>query len=366
MSAPAPPDAVVAAARSVTDVFAHFGLPARLSGTLPDPERPLSLSFHSGRSAGVALRAWMLRCVETLAPLYATSRMRFCAVEKAGELAHADQRFLVVGGGGGADEGGGKEEPIAFLSFRWDVEEGRPVMYIYELFVDAAARSRRIGLQLMCYAERLAALNNVSDVMLTVFDCNQAALKLYRQRLSYVSFYQTVRAASALRGAPILRKRPFSCAGVAGAAALCAARCAEVWGGRGLHDISSDRCALSCSARAGCGALCGGRAHLGGAATSRTRAVRRSGASTTPDTRSSSSILQTRPSREGQSGGEEQWEREKLGGFSAFLLCTQKPPRLQGLHAEELQRMIKQCCWSCDDATPAAPHARKSLTKQML
>lgn len=72
---------------------------------------------------------------------------------------------------------------VAFLSFRWDVEEDVAIMYVYELFVEKCMRGRGIARALMLYAEDICDKVGVFRIMLTVFSGNEAAMKLYGQGL---------------------------------------------------------------------------------------------------------------------------------------------------------------------------------------
>lgn len=93
------------------------------------------------------------------------------------ELTHEHQRVLVA-----SDDDG----RVAFLSFRFDIEFGSPVLYVYELFVERRARRRGLGVALMRAAEDIAAALNIPALMLTAFVANGAAMRLYREKLGCV------------------------------------------------------------------------------------------------------------------------------------------------------------------------------------
>lgn len=96
--------------------------------------------------------------------------------EKKREIRHPHQRYLIA-----ANERSG--ERLAYLSYRWDVEEGQPVMYVYELYVEHRVRGKRVAYALMKVAEELCRKLSVACIMLTVFCENQPAMALYQSRL---------------------------------------------------------------------------------------------------------------------------------------------------------------------------------------
>lgn len=164
---------LVRAASAVRDIFNELNLPTTLPHCHVDEVR---LHFHTSRTIPAHLTKWIFNSVLTLRPMYEASIIGWDADEKWRDLYHSDQRFIIASHPDFAGE-------FAFLSFRWDVEDRLPVMYIYELFVNAAARGKRVALALMWFAERLCVVNHIHCIMLTVFNDNTAALKLYRDSL---------------------------------------------------------------------------------------------------------------------------------------------------------------------------------------
>lgn len=164
---------LIKSASSVRDAFRDLAL----QPTLPECRiQGVELKFYWGQELPKELAEWMFSCVLTLRPMYDDSRMPWDSDEKLSELYHPQQRFIVASH---PNHGG----HFAFLSFRWDIDERRPVMYVYELFVNGSARGNRVAYALMQAAERLCVACRVHHIVLTVFDVNTAALKLYRDRL---------------------------------------------------------------------------------------------------------------------------------------------------------------------------------------
>ena len=68
--------------------------------------------------------------------------------------------LLVVRRGGG--------EPVAFCHFRFDVELGDAVLYLYEMHVEAAWRGAGLGRRMMAALRRIAREAGMDRVLLTV------------------------------------------------------------------------------------------------------------------------------------------------------------------------------------------------------
>lgn len=168
-----PPSEIVLRAQAVTDPVAELNMTLELPYTRLGNVR---LRSCTGSALSNADCEWMLEIVKELKGLYAKSGMGWDEVEKRNELRHPSQRFLIAS----HEELG---ERIAFLSYRWDVEEEQSVMYVYELGVADVARGNRIGYALMEYAEDLCRKLSVGCIMLTVFVQNRAAMSLYREKL---------------------------------------------------------------------------------------------------------------------------------------------------------------------------------------
>ncbi|KAG6336938.1 hypothetical protein ID866_2132 [Astraeus odoratus] len=68
---------------------------------------------------------------------------------------------------------------VAYTIFRFDREEGRDVIYCYELQVSKHARRCGLGKLLTQHLSDIGAKWNMEKVMLTVFKANQSALAFY-------------------------------------------------------------------------------------------------------------------------------------------------------------------------------------------
>ena len=69
--------------------------------------------------------------------------------------------------------------PDAFVHMRYELEGSVPVVYVYEIQVDARRQGRQLGRRLMAAVESLARSLGFPMVMLTVFSGNERAKKCY-------------------------------------------------------------------------------------------------------------------------------------------------------------------------------------------
>lgn len=77
--------------------------------------------------------------------------------------------------------------PVAFCSFRYTLGDidAAPILYVYELQLESAVQRAGLGRFVMSLVELLAWRAQMLRVVLTVFQSNTPALKLYRDRLHY-------------------------------------------------------------------------------------------------------------------------------------------------------------------------------------
>ena len=99
-------------------------------------------------------------------------------------MALPDLRYLLVkASSGGEGKAGSPVE--GFLSFMLTYEDGREVVYCYEIHLASGLCGSGLGKQMMEVMEGIGKRVGVEKVMLTVFVENRGALKFY-ERLGYV------------------------------------------------------------------------------------------------------------------------------------------------------------------------------------
>lgn len=69
--------------------------------------------------------------------------------------------------------------PIAFVQYRFVIEDDQEVLYVYELQLTEAARRKGLGKFLMQFIELVARKSGMKGVMLTVQRLNKGALNFY-------------------------------------------------------------------------------------------------------------------------------------------------------------------------------------------
>eukprot|EP00249_Psilotum_nudum_P022989 c28714_g1_i4 orf=637-1455(-) len=74
---------------------------------------------------------------------------------------------------------------VAFVQYRFLVEEELPVLYVYELQLEQCVQGRGLGKFLMQLLELIAHRNNMKSVMLTVQKRNTLAMNFYIRKLRY-------------------------------------------------------------------------------------------------------------------------------------------------------------------------------------
>lgn len=147
---------------------------------------------------------WVFKSIEAaLRPMYDQSRMGWDSGAKKREMRSPEQRYVVAYSSGNASVP--TEHPIGFVSYRVlkddseneDTERLRTkhssgvsdevgyVMYIYELFVAEQARRQGVAQKLMEKIQQICWGINVHKIVLTVFETNAAAMRLYRDRLGF-------------------------------------------------------------------------------------------------------------------------------------------------------------------------------------
>lgn len=82
---------------------------------------------------------------------------------------------------------GSKIDVVAgFLHYRFLVEEGVPVLYVYELQLESHIQGKGVGNFLMQLVELIALKNKMAAVLLTVQKANVSAMKFYMDKLGYI------------------------------------------------------------------------------------------------------------------------------------------------------------------------------------
>ncbi|KAM3374493.1 N-alpha-acetyltransferase 40 isoform X1 [Capsicum galapagoense] len=75
---------------------------------------------------------------------------------------------------------------VAFVHYRFTIEEEIPVLYVYELQLEHRVQGKGLGKFLMVLIELIAQKSKMSAVVLTVQKANTIAMNFYRNKLRYL------------------------------------------------------------------------------------------------------------------------------------------------------------------------------------
>jgi ribosomal protein S18 acetylase RimI-like enzyme len=131
---------------------------------------------------------------------YAASSGGWSRPKKRKEMKLPDMKYLILRDGAGhasdasqhedpaeADKPsapagpGNKTDVLGFLSFMVTYEDGKDVVYCYEIHLSPRARGRGLGVLLMTRMEEIGRLVGVEKAMLTVFKANATARRFYEK-----------------------------------------------------------------------------------------------------------------------------------------------------------------------------------------
>ncbi|MCD7453451.1 40S ribosomal protein S3-1 [Datura stramonium] len=85
-----------------------------------------------------------------------------------------------------ADRMDDKGQLVAFVHYRFTIEEEIPVLYVYELQLEKRVQGKGLGKFLMVLIELIAQKSKMSAVVLTVQKANMIAMNFYRNKLRYL------------------------------------------------------------------------------------------------------------------------------------------------------------------------------------
>ncbi|PKY02079.1 GNAT family acetyltransferase Nat4 [Aspergillus campestris IBT 28561] len=128
----------------------------------------------------------------TSAEAYQNSSIGWAPVAKKKEMRLPDMRYIVVRGRESpstarddADGGKAKDPFVGFLSFMVTYEDGKEVIYCYEVHIKPEAQRQGLGRWLLLAFEDVGRRVGLEQAMLTCFCSNEAAVRCYNA-LGYV------------------------------------------------------------------------------------------------------------------------------------------------------------------------------------
>ncbi|KAJ5610534.1 hypothetical protein N7510_007253 [Penicillium lagena] len=190
-------------ALTIEEFISHYvgpsaNTPAASNATRPSPPSDVYSAANISRRN---LEACLDLVEQTSGAAYAASSMGWSRSKKRQEMQLPDMKFIIIRGKGADtaaspnnnDNDADNDQPSAtakgdpvlgFLSFMVTYEDGKEVVYCYEIHLSPAARGRGLGRELMERMERIGRAVGVEKAMLTVFESNETACRFY-YRLGY-------------------------------------------------------------------------------------------------------------------------------------------------------------------------------------
>jgi N-alpha-acetyltransferase 40 len=160
---------------------------ALVAPSTPDlAKKPVQLSFESSASLSLeTLEACFNLIEESSADHYRTGGVGWHPAHKKDEMKLPDLKYLLVKRKDPASGGKDGERVEGFISFMITYEDGKEVIYCYEIHLSPALRGSGVGKHLMSVFEEIGRNVGMEKTMLTVFKRNQDAVGFYDQ-LEYV------------------------------------------------------------------------------------------------------------------------------------------------------------------------------------
>ncbi|KAK9829861.1 hypothetical protein WJX72_008317 [[Myrmecia] bisecta] len=134
------------------------------------------LRFYGSEELPKPLLEWAFRLCKTNMQALYEGVWGWGDSQKRQQLSDPGARFLLAFLPASA---GQAEEAVAYVHFRFEVENDAPVVYIYELQLEERAQRKGLGQFLMKLVELAARKHHMHWLMLTVMKANTAAMQLY-------------------------------------------------------------------------------------------------------------------------------------------------------------------------------------------
>lgn len=138
----------------------------------PWDDKQIDIRTYTARSIGKECLEWAFQLCKGNMEAFYEPVWGWNDEKKREELQDEAARYLVAN----STEG---NEPLGYVHIRFEVEETRPVLYVYELQISPQAQSRGLGKLLMAAVEIVARKTEMACVMLTVLKGNARAVNFY-------------------------------------------------------------------------------------------------------------------------------------------------------------------------------------------
>lgn len=116
---------------------------------------------------------------------YTGSSFGWSPSKKIKEMQLPDMRYMILRRGPREVSEGGSAQPLGFLSFMVTYEDGKEVLYCYEIHLSPDVQGQGLGEQMMRRFASIGSRIGLEKAMLTVFKSNTQAVRFY-DKLGYV------------------------------------------------------------------------------------------------------------------------------------------------------------------------------------
>ena len=139
-----------------------------------DPKYTISSIKMSNRPHHI--QEWVFEMIKASVSHFYDDSCPWFDHEKRAEILHPDMWNILASTG---------DCNLGFLNFRFDMDEGYDVVYVYEVQVDPQAQRMGIGTLLVRIVEKIAFENKITKVVLTSHRKNTVSQKFFREKLGY-------------------------------------------------------------------------------------------------------------------------------------------------------------------------------------
>lgn len=170
--------AAVKAANAEEDLLAPYAAFAAFKATDGWNAR---ISFAAvARVPEATMDACLALTERNMASLYEDAGWGWNSGVKRRELSHPDARYLLASAGEDAEA-----ELAGFAHFRFEAEDGRASLYVYEIQIAAHAQGHGLGRRLMQIMELIARRQGMGWMLATVFVENQGSMRFFCDRCKF-------------------------------------------------------------------------------------------------------------------------------------------------------------------------------------
>ncbi|OJJ71247.1 hypothetical protein ASPBRDRAFT_30973 [Aspergillus brasiliensis CBS 101740] len=168
----------------ISPEFLTYTTPSTSSSSSPeeeDKEQKYKLSIYDAATIPTTdLNACFNLIEETSSEAYRNSSTGWSPARKKREMKLPDMKYLVVRREVVSSRDGGEADAVVgFMSFMITYEDGKEVVYLYEIHLSSGVQRQGLGKRLLLILMEIGRRVGMEKAMLTVFTSNGVAQRLY-------------------------------------------------------------------------------------------------------------------------------------------------------------------------------------------